>query len=164
MHSVRVHAGERGTVSCLVRSERARAMNFQKPYVVSVWVGRFDSPSAFEGYVAQTYDSDGNSKCQFAEHAGLGWFDHDFQEGEFFERPGFVTDLQGFSYAASFLEAMSQQLAEGGDWNSILLLYDCEYDSSRAHPSRASRLRFVGSFPYQGSEQNPHIRTTIISS
>jgi hypothetical protein len=118
---------------------------------VSLWIGHFASREDLLEYLEWKYDEDGESSCAFAAHSGLGRFDHDLQEADFLggQPSQFGDALEGFSYVESFEEAAGHALSEQhGEWNSLLLLYDCAFDPERAHPSKASRLRYVGTFGY----------------
>jgi hypothetical protein len=141
-------------------------MRFAKPNVVSAWVGTFADEADFERYIDWIYDADGTDRCRFAEHLGLGWFDHDSQEAEFLPAPpdDVAEFIAQFSYAESFGSQLTQTLSERQDpWNAILLLFDCEYDPGRGHPSNAARLQFVGSLPYDpGAHSN--VRTTFVDA
>jgi hypothetical protein len=127
-------------------------VRFDREGVVSVWIGSFVSENDLLDYADWKYDEKGDSASAFASHSGLGWFDHDFQEANFLgahpSRPREA--LGGHSYVESFGDAVAEALAheQTTDWNSLFLLYDCAYDPERAHPSRACRLRYVGTFPY----------------
>ena len=119
---------------------------------MSLWVGEFSNEPELHTYLDFQYDENGNAWSEFGKHSGIGWFDHDFQEAVFFAEPPERIEkaLEGCSYADSFVEDVSDAFAgrPQGSWNSILLLYDCVYDPAKAHPSQASRLRYVGTFRY----------------
>jgi len=127
-------------------------VTFEREGMLSVWVGSFDSEQDLLAYVEWTYDEDGEAMCPFAIDAGLGWFDHDFQEANYIRSP--LTPphdaLAGHSYLESFQDAVAAALEQQDrqTWNSLFLLYDCVYDPGQARPSAACRFRFVGVFRY----------------
>jgi hypothetical protein len=126
-------------------------VRFEQEGVVSAWVGLFESEADLFDYAEWKYDEDGETSSEFATHSGLGWFDHDFQEANSLgtHPTQLVEALHGHAYVHSFRDALAEALEqEPTDWNSLFLLYDCAYVPSRAHPSRACRLRYVGTFPY----------------
>lgn len=129
-------------------------MRFAKEGVVSVWAGHFADEEELVAYVEWVYpDGEEASRSAFAAHAGLGWFDADFQEANFVgtERDDLRAELAEHSYGATFAEAAAADLGRFArlGWNALFLLYDCEYDAVRARPSRASRLYFVGAYVYR---------------
>lgn len=135
-------------------------MRFGCDGILSVWAGRFDSEDELFDYTDWKYDEDDEDAeptNAFANHSGLGWFDHDFQEANFVgEHPSSPADvLEGHSYVESFRDEVASALAKlrRKEWNSLFLLYDCAYDPDRAHPSNASRLHYIGSFPYSKGEE-----------
>lgn len=127
-------------------------MNFEAEGILSLWIGHFAGEDDLFEYVDFRYDDDGNSSCQFALDAGLGWFDHDFQEAHYTEAG--LTDaaqvLVGHSYSASFIEpavAAITQFRRPQD-NAVFILYDVAYNPLEVQPRSTARLRFVGTFAY----------------
>lgn len=128
-------------------------MNFEAENILSIWAGTFADEADLFDYVDWKYDENDDSHCAFAAHSGIGWFDHDFQEANFI---GEITDdwikiLQPHSFSSSFASEAAEvfKYQWQNDWNSIFILYDCDYKSEKALPSEASRLHFIGSFPYR---------------
>ena len=86
-------------------------------------------------------------------HRLLGAFDFGEMEAAFYRAAPVPPDqaVREFPAGHVFADAAAAALhseAEPG-WNSLLLLYDCSYSPERAHPSKACRLQFVGSFGYR---------------
>jgi hypothetical protein len=126
-------------------------MDFEKQGYVSVWVGQFESDAAFQNYITHTFDEDGNAHSPFGHDSQLEWFDHDFQDAEFFSDG--ISDLgatlASASYGDSFAEHVAAEIQARNllPFNAIFLLYDCAYSAELAHDEQ--KLRFVGAFPYQ---------------
>lgn len=121
---------------------------FEAEGSVSLWLGNFASAEDFENYIDFIYDDDGNCTCQFADDAGLGWFDHDFQEATFYS-DGIqdTAQLLAYSWSSSFIkEAVAAINIVGVDANALFLLYDCAYSQTAANNCR---LHFIGTFPYK---------------
>lgn len=120
--------------------------------IVSLWIGHFANEDALFAYVDMTYDVDGKATCAFANDAGIGWFDHDFQEAQYVADGLHAPEpaLLAHSWAASFVaEAASaiQAACHDAD-NAVFLLYDYAYAPAATQPKPSGPLRFVGAFGY----------------
>jgi hypothetical protein len=150
---------------CVVPGLEIR-VRFQRDGALTIWVGWFESLDELMDYVDWKYDDEGDEHCLFANHSGLGWFDHDFQEANFLGHyPADIrASLEGLSYQDSFIDVVTVALEkQHPDWNSLFLLYDCAYDPDRGHPSRACRLRHVGTFDYtKGPNSGSEFRRRIL--
>lgn len=121
---------------------------------VSVWVGTAESDAALEDYLAFRYDEDGDRVASpFSAAFALGWFDEDLREAAVVTPSGSLRALlSGFSYAASFEEALIAQHGEtlGAPANAVVLLYDFTYTGEIARGDGAAvALQFLGSFAYK---------------
>jgi hypothetical protein len=134
-------------------------MDFEKPGVVSVWLGRFASRTAFGAYLEERYEAEGDATPlnRFAADFRLGvppryFYDHDFQEAEFrASGPAPIGDLLApFSGAGSFLSAAAAAARAAGvsEANAAILLYDFHYDPAVSPVAPAGPVRFLGAFPY----------------
>jgi len=128
-------------------------MNFEAENILSIWVGAFADEADLFDYVDWKYDEDGDSHCDFATDSGIGWFDHDFQEANFI---GAIDEdwqkiLQPHSFSASFAGEVVNALKSlwQDNWNSIFILYECDYNPEKARPTKSPRLHFIGTFAYR---------------
>jgi hypothetical protein len=121
-------------------------MDYEKPNVVSVWIGNLASKESLEELLAESEDG----ASRFAASLGVGWIDHDFCESLFVSRRVSVAELVGcFSYADSFLDAVLESAVARSlpDVNAAILLFDFDYSLAPTEPEIDGML-FVGSYPY----------------
>lgn len=120
---------------------------------VSIWVGNFNSFEEFDEYMVEKIGEDDDASTpinRFSADIGFGFYDHDFQEADFFGEKMSVRELLApFSNADSFLENAAQaadklQIEQA---NSAILLFDYNYDEKKM--SALAPIKFVGSFPYE---------------
>lgn len=133
-------------------NEMIEPLSWEKEHFVSIWIGNFPSrdffDDFFEEYISDDHEA-GSPINVFSADIGIGFYDHDFQEAEFFEESLPVEKLlEQFSYADSFIEEVKNKLKTEkiGNVNVVILLYDSDF---RDLPITNKLITFIGSFPYQ---------------
>uniref|UniRef100_UPI00404A650C immunity 22 family protein n=1 Tax=Flavobacterium sp. TaxID=239 RepID=UPI00404A650C len=110
---------------------------------VSIWVGNFKNEDAFNQYIEEIYDNEGDSKSKFMEDFNIDFIDNQFQEAVFFNEKIKLEFLMDASYSDSFLNNLSD--VDFMDDNSIILLYDFGYN---ANIKSKNKVRFLGSYSF----------------
>jgi hypothetical protein len=108
---------------------------------VSIWLGNFKNEDAFNQYIEEIYDNEGDSKSKFMEDFKIDFIDNQFQEAVFFNEKIKLEFLMDASYSKSFLDQLSD--VDFKDDNSIILLYDFSYN---ANIKSNNKVRFLGSY------------------
>jgi hypothetical protein len=127
-------------------------MDYERKGFVSAWLGIFPSATAFESYLRETYNDQGDVACPFWDDLGVKWLDHDFQDAHC-ESAGPIPAEQflqlGFSYIESFREPLRIACERLGiaSAGAGIFVYDLAYPESRPFP--CPHLRFIGVFPYK---------------
>lgn len=112
--------------------------------VVSLWGGRFASEDDFFSYVEKTYPDSG-ATSGFIRDTGIGFYDEDFAEGNYFTDGGVESAIRALSYGDSFPSSAVEAMSLVPDANSIYAIYDVDATELR---SRAEKLVFIGAFAY----------------
>lgn len=130
-------------------------IDFEKDGFVSIWIGNFSSREALENFLAESISDDYEITQpinNFSEDIGIGFYDHDFQEADYYDEPVSIEKLLSqFSYIESFIDAVKKESEkdELEKTNTAILLYD--YDFRELDMSNSKFLTFVGAFPFQKS-------------
>ncbi|SFK92790.1 immunity 22 family protein [Lysobacter sp. cf310] len=112
--------------------------------VVSLWGGRFASEDDFFSYVEKTYPDSG-ATSGFIRDSGIGFYDEDFAEGNYFTDGGVESAIRELSYGDTFPPKAVEAMSRVAGANSIYAIYDVDATELR---SDADRLVFVGAFTY----------------
>lgn len=113
----------------------------EKENRVSVWIGDFDSEKELNTFVKDIYDEDFSSF--FMNVTDIEFYDSYKREVFFSNKKITESVLKQFSYSDSFIDQLAKKLNEE-DFNSIIFLYDFEYNSKINN----NKLKFVGVFDY----------------
>jgi hypothetical protein len=122
----------------------------RKDGVVSLCVGRADSSTDLDAYLGVSYSEDGDYiPSLFAIDFGIGYYDEDFREARYFEKPlHSVRDLlQDFSYASKIIPRFEQIAGSycEGSIDAIVLLYNFNYGGPiRAIAEGPVQLQYMG--------------------
>jgi Immunity protein 22 len=122
----------------------------RKDGVVSLWEGRADSSTSLDAYLGISYSENGDYiPSLFASDFGIGYYDEDFREARYFEKPlHSVRDLlQDFSYASTIVPRFEQISGSYYDQpiDAIVLLYNFNYDGPiRAIAEGPVQLQYTG--------------------
>lgn len=126
-------------------------VDFEKEGYVSIWAGNFETEEEFNIYIEEKYGhiDEQVSLSDFSQDAGLGWYDHDFREAMYYGQEALpIRELMiGSSYSSSFIDE-AEQIAKTKNMdraNSIFLLYDFEYTSTK---EQNEKLKFLASIKY----------------
>lgn len=128
-------------------------IDFEKEGFVSIWIGSFSSREGFEDFLEESISDDHEITQpinKFSEDIGIGFYDHDFQEADYYDEPVSIEKLLSqFSYIESFIDDVKNESEKDGleKNNTAILLYD--HDFSELHMSNSKFLTFVGAFPFQ---------------
>lgn len=113
---------------------------------VSLWLGRFPSKEELDGYMDVEYDEDGNQlQSSFQRDFRIIKYDMDAIEVDWIENE--VNDVQSLLMGSSGDDEIIPRFEiilenkEINNYNSIVLLYNYEYDSSILS---SERLDYVG--------------------
>lgn len=126
--------------------------DWEKEGYVSIWVGDFADADEFDNYMEEIIGEDDSIDKpinEFAEEIGFGFYDHDFQEAEFFDDKKSIRELLlPFSDSESYREeaviaANRQKINQA---NAAILLFDCNY---KQKTSENAKVKFLGSFSHQ---------------
>ena len=122
------------------------------PGAVSLWVGVSPSRDALENYVEMDYTkSDTSRLSQLADDFGTDFYDEDFMDTSFHERP--TRSLSNLLYRCSYAELITPKFVElcgdvlPVDANSAVLLYDFRHDKKPGQHgpwNSAVRVRYMG--------------------
>ena len=121
-------------------------MDYERPDVVSLWIGNLPSRASLDALLAESEDG----VSRFATELEVDWIDHDFCESHFIVQPIGVARFVGcFSYSDSFLDALLESVVPQSlpMINAAVLLYDFDY-SVQPNPVAVDRLVFAGSYRY----------------
>lgn len=125
----------------------------EKDLVVSIWLGRFESEEDLEDYTRIDISPEGEEiRSKFQEDFGIEQYgyDMDFSDVFLIDNPESIEDLLiGASYSESFMdeiEEWDEKLEK--DYNSVIAVYDYEYDQGIQAGGRAD-VDFIGTVPYE---------------
>ena len=124
------------------------------------WLARFDSEEDLINYIEYHHDAAGNASCPFDAALGGHGYDDDFLECVYTDPEDLADEVDDFSHAEHFRDALQERLRSiGGEWNTLLMLSAVEgaynewlFDKEPAQ-SPAPHLRFVGRFAYEAEEE-----------
>ena len=123
----------------------------QKEGKVSLWLGNFNNEKTFREFMEIKYTDDGDSiPSKFKKQFKIDYYDIDFSEIDYMEEKSNDLEvlLEGFSNDYEIIP----KLKENYDWNmynSIVLLYDFEYDSNKINYKNENNiLDFIGCVDY----------------
>lgn len=123
-------------------------VNLEKEGIVSIWVGNFNSQQEFDDFFEEKIIEDIEKPInKFSQDIEIGFYDHDFQEADYFGKELSIEDLLApFSYSYSFINEAVSTASEKDIYkaNSAVLLFDCEYNGKIS----SKFLRFLGNFEY----------------
>jgi hypothetical protein len=122
--------------------------------IVSLWLGKFCSEQKFKTYVNQEFNEDGDVTSKFMNDFSINYYDHDFAESFFNESDlnAQETLLSTMSYSATFMSKVKN--VKWSKYNSIVLIYDFEYNGSEILNNDES-LEFIGTFKYEKNKDKP---------
>lgn len=118
---------------------------------IDIWVGSFSSESALKNYLLET-DSDDDTApiSQLASDMGVHFYDHDFIERSFHEplSVDLSSRLASHSFSASYVGAATAafELASCPDFNTLLLVWNKQFDPPHSVDGADYRLRYLGRF------------------
>ena len=120
--------------------------------IVDVWVGNFESESAFSAYLAETYpddDDDESPRSPFGADQGQQFYDHDFVECCFFGRTADLrAALAECSFVTSYIDDVvaAYRQASLPPVNAALLAFGEVIRAPKSVASAAYQLWHLGRF------------------
>lgn len=123
----------------------------QKEGKVSLWLGTFNDEETFRELMEIKYTDDGDSiPSKFKKQFKIDYYDIDFSEIDYMEEKS--NDLQvlleGFSNDYEIIPKLNE-IYNGGMYNSIVLLYDFEYECNGGnYKDGDNELKFIGCVGY----------------
>lgn len=123
----------------------------QKEGRVSLWLGNFNNEKTFREFMEIKYTDDGDSiPSKFKKQFKIDYYDIDFSEIDYMEEKSNDLEvlLEGFSNDYEIIPKLNEKY-NGGIYNSIVLLYDFEYDSNEeSYKDDNNTLDFIGCVEY----------------
>lgn len=123
----------------------------QKEGKVSLWLGNFNNEKTFREFMEIKYTDDGDSiPSKFKKQFKIDYYDIDFSEIDYMEEKSNDLEvlLEGFSNDYEIIPKLNEKY-NGGIYNSIVLLYDFEYDSNEEnYKDDKNTLDFIGCVEY----------------
>ena len=122
----------------------------QKEGKVSLWLGNFNNEETFREFMEIKYTDDGDSiPSKFKKQFKIDYYDIDFSEVDYMEEKSNDLEvlLEGFSNDYEIIPKLNEKY-NGGIYNSIVLLYDFEYDNNINYKNRNNILEFIGCVDY----------------
>lgn len=123
----------------------------QKEGKVSLWLGNFNNEETFREFMEIKYTDDGDSiPSKFKKQFKIDYYDIDFSEVDYMEEKSNDLEvlLEGFSNDYEIIPKLNEKY-NGGIYNSIVLLYDFEYDSNgENYKDENNTLDFIGCVEY----------------
>lgn len=119
----------------------------QKEGKVSLWLGIFNDEETFRKFMEIKYTDDGDSiPSKFKKQFKIDYYDIDFSEIDYMEEKS--NDLQilleGFSNDYEIIPRLNEKY-NGGMYNSIVLLYDFEYQyNGNNYKDWDNELKLIG--------------------
>ncbi|AWI03469.1 immunity 22 family protein [Clostridium drakei] len=123
----------------------------QKEGKVSLWLGNFIDEKTFREFMEIKYTDDGDSvPSEFKKQFQIGYYDMDFSEIDYIDKRS--NDLQvlleGFSNDYEIIPKLNEKY-NGDMYNSIVLLYDFQYDSKEEnYKDGHNELNYIGCVEY----------------
>lgn len=123
----------------------------QKEGKVSLWLGNFNSEKTFREFMEIKYTDDGDSiPSKFKKQFKIDYYDIDFSEIDYMEEKSNDLEvlLEGFSNDYDIIPKLNEKY-NGGIYNSIVLLYEFEYDfNEENYKGDNNTLDFIGCVEY----------------
>ena len=122
----------------------------QKEGKVSLWLGNFSDEESFRDFMEIKYTNDGDSiQSEFKKQFKIEYYDIDFSEVDYTEEQSndLKVLLEGFSNDYEIIPKFKEKYS-GNMYNSIVLLYDFEYDNNINYKNRNNILEFIGCVDY----------------
>ena len=123
----------------------------QKEGKVSLWLGNFNNEETFREFMEIKYTDDGDSiPSKFKKQFKIDYYDIDFSEIDYMEEKSNDLEvlLEGFSNDYEIIPKLNEKY-NGGIYNSIVLLYDFEYDfNEENYKDKDNMLDFIGCVDY----------------
>lgn len=122
----------------------------QKEGKVSLWLGNFSDEESFREFMEIKYTNDGDSiQSEFKKQFKIEYYDIDFSEVDYTEEQSndLKVLLEGFSNDYEIIPKFKEKYS-GNMYNSIVLLYDFEYDNNINYKNRNNILEFIGCVDY----------------
>lgn len=123
----------------------------QKEGKVSLWLGNFSNEESFREFMEIKYTDDGDSiPSKFKKQFKIEYYDIDFSEVDYMEEQSNDLEvlLEGFSNDYEIIPKLKEKY-DGHMYNSIVLLYDFEYDANKInYQNENNTLDFIGCVDY----------------
>lgn len=123
----------------------------QKEGKVSLWLGNFNNEKTFREFMEIKYTDDGDSiPSKFKKQFKIDYYDIEFSEIDYMEEKSNDLEvlLEGFSNDYEIIPKLKENY-DGNMYNSIVLLYDFEYDSNKINYKNENNiLDFIGCVDY----------------
>lgn len=122
----------------------------QKEGKVSLWLGNFSDEESFREFMEIKYTNDGDSiQSEFKKQFKIEYYDIDFSEVDYTEEQSndLKVLLEGFSNDYEIIPKFKEKYS-GNMYNSIVLLYDFEYDNNIDYKNGNNILEFIGCVDY----------------
>ena len=123
----------------------------QKEGKVSLWLGNFNNEKTFREFMEIKYTDDGDSiPSKFKKQFKIDYYDIDFSEIDYMEEKSNDLEvlLEGFSNDYEIIPKLKENY-DVNMYNSIVLLYDFEYDSNKINYKNENNiLDFIGCVDY----------------
>ena len=123
----------------------------QKEGKVSLWLGNFNNEKTFREFMEIKYTDDGDSiPSKFKKQFKIDYYDIYFSEIDYIEEKSNDLEvlLEGFSNDYEIIPKLKENY-DGNMYNSIVLLYDFEYDSNKINYKNENNiLDFIGCVDY----------------
>ena len=122
----------------------------QKEGKVSLWLGNFSDEESFREFMEIKYTNDGDSiQSEFKKQFKIEYYDIDFSEVDYMEEQSndLKVLLEGLSNDYEIIPKFKEKYS-GNMYNSIVLLYDFEYDNNINYKNGNNILEFIGCVDY----------------
>ena len=123
----------------------------QKEGKVSLWLGNFNNEKTFREFMEIKYTDDVDSiPSKFKKQFKIDYYGIDFSEIDYMEEKSNDLEvlLEGFSNDYEIIPKLKENY-DGNMYNSIVLLYDFEYDSNKINYKNENNiLDFIGCVDY----------------
>lgn len=122
----------------------------QKEGKVSLWLGNFSDEESFREFMEIKYTNDGDSiQSEFKKQFKIEYYDIDFSEVDYTEEQSndLKVLLEGFSNDYEIIPKFKEKYS-GNMYNSIVLLYDFEYDNNINYKNGNNILEFISCVDY----------------
>ena len=120
--------------------------------VVDIWVGHFPSETAFDEYFSEDYEKEDDDApiSQFGADMDASFYDHDFFESAYYEKPSedLKALLKDHSFSSSYTPqaVAAYQKLNPGAINTVILMWGKEIEDPQSVQGDGYALHYLGRF------------------